>query len=101
MKVNFNVECKDWKGRTLTEVVDGVKSPIILKDRIMEILYFYGSTGQVSNDKKYKAHKILKKLERGEEEYTTEELSIIKDIAGNGLVAGMVGQLYDLIEESK
>lgn len=101
MKVNFNIECKDWKGSPLTEVVNGVTSPVIMKDRIMEILYFYGSTGQVSNDKKYKAHKILKKLEKGEEEFTTEELSLIKDIAGNGFVAGMVGQLYDLIELSK
>lgn len=100
MKVNFNVECKDWKGNALTVVEDGEKKPVILKERVMELLYFYGSNGQVSNDKKYKAHKIFKKLERGEEDFTTEELALIKEIAGNGLVAGVLGQLYDLIEDN-
>lgn len=100
MKVNFKVEAKDWKGNTLTEMENGAKKPVLLSDRIQELLYFYGSNGQVSNDKKYKAHKLLKKMERGEDEFTTEELALVKEIVGNGLVAGIVGQVYDLIEEN-
>ena len=103
MKINFNVVMKDWKGEPVTVRDDksGEDKPVLISEKIQELLYFYGGNGQVSNEKKYKAHKVRKKFERGEDEFSTEELALIKEVAGAGLISGVVGQVYDLIEDNR
>lgn len=92
MKVNFNVPFKDYKGKETEEVIS---------DKVAEALYISGSKGdQVSNDNKYKAYKLCRRVgeAEGEVEISADEAVLIKEICANYLVAGGYGQIVELIE---
>lgn len=97
MKVNFNVSIKDFRGK---EVLLNDK-PIMLADKVAQLLFNYGNTSQVPADDKWRAYKLCNRLmESGELEFTTEEGAFVLNICGQTLTAGVYGQVRDLIEEN-
>jgi len=97
MKVNFNVNVTDFSGQEIK--VNG--KVVVIADEIQKILFFAGNNGtRLSNDEKYFAYKIGRKIASGEQEYSTEELSFIKAQSGDTLAAGVYGFLCDLIESN-
>lgn len=94
MKVNFNVSANYFSGSPL--VVLGKE--VNIAEELGKTMFFYGNNEQASIDEKYKAYKIGQKLSNGDTEYTAEELSFIKEMAGRSLAAGVYGQIVDLIE---
>ena len=94
MKVNFNVNVTDFNGAEV-KVNDNVVS---IADELCKIMFFAGTGDRMSNDEKYLAYKIGRKIANNEQEYTAEELAFIKDQAGKSLAAGVYGFLIDTIE---
>ena len=96
MKVNFNVNALDFDGNEIK--MNGKE--VNMSDEVQKIMFFAGNTGgrQLSNDEKYLAYKIGKKLAQKETEFSAEELSFIKEQAGHTLAAGVYGFLIDTIE---
>lgn len=60
-------------------------------------------SGDETNDmkKKYEYFKLSQKMQKGEADFTTEELTIIKNVAANAFVPGAYGQIYELIEKGE
>lgn len=96
MKVNFNVNVTDFNGNEIK--MNG--KPVVISEEIQKVLFFAGNTGNshLTNDEKYTAYKIGKRLAGNETEYTSEDLSFIKRMAGTSMAAGLYGFLCDLIE---
>ncbi len=94
MKVNFNVNVIDFNGAEV-KVNDKV---VVMSDELCKIMFFAGTGDTMSNDQKYNAYKIGRKIANNEQEYTAEELAFIKDQAGKSLAAGVYGFLIDTIE---
>ena len=94
MKVNFNVNAVDFSGNEIKLNGESVN----MSDEIQKILFFAGAGDGMSNEDKYLAYKLGRKIANNEQEYTTEELSFIKAQAGKTLAAGVYGFLIDLIE---
>lgn len=100
MKVDFNVNAKGFDGKDLLVMNEkGLLVKVNMSDKIQEVLYFIGNDVNVDNDVKYKAYKIGMKLATGNQDFTTDELAFIKDQVGRKVVAGIYGQLCDLIEQ--
>lgn len=95
MRVNFNVMVKDFDGKDSNNNLARVlsKNIFFLSD---------GKLFQLSYDDKYKAYKIGQRIaesvNQGEIEITTEEASLIKQIASVVLTIGGFGQVVELIE---
>ncbi len=95
MKVNFNVNLVDFFGR---ELQSPTGEKLSLKEELLKILFSFGSNGAFSNEEKYEAYKIGRKISAGKQDFTAEELAFIKTNAGKGMTAGAYGQLCDVIE---
>lgn len=92
MKINLNVPFKNFKGQESKEIIG---------DKVAEALFTAGTqSNQISNESKYKAYKVCKKIGEasGEVEISTEEATLIKEVCINFLVAGAYGQVVELIE---
>ena len=97
MKVNFNVSIKDFRGQ---DVILNDK-PVMLADKVAQLLFNYGNMSQVPADDKWRAYKLCNRLmESGELELTTEEGAFVLNICGQALTAGVYGRVRDLIEEN-
>lgn len=96
MKVNFNVNAVDFSGKVI-EVND---KPLSVSEEICKTLFYAGNVGneRLSNEEKYLAYKIGRKIASGEQEYTAEELAFIKRMCGNTMSAGLFGIVCDIIE---
>lgn len=98
MKVNFNVNALDFNGNEIK--VNG--NPLNVADEIQKVLFYAGNNGtRLNNEEKYLAYKIGRKVAAGETDYTTEELTFIKNEAGCTMAAGLYGFMCDLIENNK
>ena len=96
MRVNFNVPVRAFDGTELRK--DG--NPVNLSQEIQNVLFMYGKDGGVSNEDKYHGYRIGTKLATGLDDFTAEELAFIKDNVGSNFIAGVYGQLCDVIEKS-
>ena len=85
MKVNFNVNAVDFSGNEIKLNDEFVN----MSDEIQKILFFAGAGDGMSNEDKYLAYKLGRKIANNEQEYTAEELSFIKAQAGKTLAAGV------------
>lgn len=99
MKVDFNVNAKDFRGREiLVNGANGSPATVNLSDKIQEVLYFIGNDANADIDVKYKAYKIGVKMGAGCQDFTVDELAFIKKQVGDKVVAGIYGQICDLID---
>lgn len=94
MKVNFNVNVTDFNGVDIK--VNGME--VNMADELQKIMFFAGAGDGMSNEDKYIAYKLGRKIANNDQEYTAEELSFIKLHAGKTLAAGVYGFLIDTIE---
>ncbi len=98
MKVNFNKPFMDATGKP---VMMGDQKQVI-SERLGFMLFNLSQIkGQPATpEQKYQAYCLLKKIKDNPEEVeiTTEEGTLIKDIAAEVLSAGAYGQIYDIIE---
>lgn len=93
MKCNFNYILKDTKGNPVSQ--DG--EPLVCKSIICPILFSAGEG--YTADEKYKAYKIMRKIEDSDEvELTSEEVTLIKKIIAPQLSVGAYGQIVEILE---
>lgn len=100
MRANFNVNAVDFSGKEI--LINGKK--VNLSEELQKSLFFAGNNAtRLTPEEKYLAYKVGRKLASGSDEYTTEECSFVKKIAGDTMAAGLYGAIVDIIEgeESK
>lgn len=99
MKINFNVNAVDFNGNEI-KVND---KPLSVSEEICKTLFYAGNVGNehLTNEEKYLAYKIGRKIASGDQEYTAEELAFIKRMTGATMSAGLFGIVFDLIEGSE
>jgi hypothetical protein len=93
MRINLNVNFKDYKGIDLPEKISDV---------VAATLFAVGTNPDtpIGKEEKYKAFKLSQKIISGDGliNLEVEEVSFIKNVASQALTAGAYGQLVDLIE---
>ena len=94
MKANFNVNAVDFSGDEI--LLNGKK--VNLSEELQKSLFFAGNNTRLTPEEKYLAYKVGRKLASGSDEYTAEECSFIKKIAGDTMAAGLYGSIVDIIE---
>lgn len=105
MKINFDTELKDFRGKVVEENVGGKRTKITLKEPCMNALLNPSQTPnavQETGVEKFKKYNLAKKIsEGGEIELTAEEISKIKNSIGLFYSPMMVGLCYELLEGKK
>lgn len=114
MTINFNVPILGFGGLPMTEKVkdaDGNEKAVVVKvsDMLGRLLFFAGQQGNNAQDasmmltaeEKYAAFKLSIQLASHPDkvEMTTDDGTLIKRLAGKTYVAGIYGQIYDLVEQ--
>lgn len=99
MKINFNRKFSDYKN---SEMDGGDTMASALAQHLFAGTGFK-PTGDEASDmrQKYEYYCLSQKLQRGEEDYSTEELTSIKKVAASAFVPGAYGQIYELIEKGE
>lgn len=100
MKLNFDRNFTDCFGREIHNESTG-KASNIGESLCMVIFNLNTLGGQpMPPEKKYKAHRICRKIAAtpGEVEITTEEATLLKEIASEAYSTGAYGQVVDIIE---
>lgn len=99
MKVNFNKPFRDADGKPVI-AASGKEENIA--DRLgISLFNLVQIKGRAATpEEKYQAYCILKKIKDNPEEVeiSTEDATLIKDIAAETLSAGAYGQIYDIVE---
>ena len=99
MKVNFDVIVTDYKGEPFMVTEGRERKPMNLSEKIQELMFFAGMDDpSMPAELKYRAYKVGRKLAGRKDNFTPEELSLIKDQANKRLVAGIAGQVVELID---
>ena len=114
MKRNFNIPMKGFGGVPITETVknaDGTETvkEVNLASKLGMRLFYAGSEKPnpqspsamiLSDDEKIRCYHLAVQLAEhpGEVELTTNDGTLIKKIASADFVAGIYGQIYDIIE---
>ena len=102
MKVNFNQPFVDCFGNEVINEKTG-KGTNIAESLCLVIFNLNGVGGvPLPPDKKYALHKICQKIacSPGEVELTTEEGTLLKEIAAESYSCGAYGQVADIIENN-
>lgn len=100
MKVNFDKPFTDADGQA---VMVGDQKQMISERLGFMLFNLVQIKGQPATpEQKYEAYCLLRKIKQnpGEVEITTEEGTLLKDIAAEALSAGAYGQIYDIIENN-
>ncbi|EOS07190.1 MULTISPECIES: hypothetical protein [Bacteroidales] len=102
MKVNFDKTFKDCFGNEVVNDKTGKATNIA--ESLCMVIFNLNSMGGVPlpPDKKYALHKICQKIagSPGEVELTTEEGTLLKEIAAESYSCGAYGQVADIIENN-
>lgn len=95
---NFKQTIKDYKGQPLK---DGQGNEQAMSDLVGMQLFAAGSKTTLSPEDKMKAYKLCVQMQQHPEtvELTTEDAALIKGIMDEGFVAGVYGQVVELLEQ--
>lgn len=102
MKVNFNKPFVDCFGKEVVNEKTG-KGTNIAESLCMVIFNLNNVGGApMPPEKKYELHKISRKMAADPEsvEMTTEEASLLKEVAAEAYSCGAYGQIVDIIENN-
>ena len=102
MKVNFNKPFVDCFGKEVVNEKTG-KGTNIAESLCMVIFNLNNVGGApMPPEKKYELHKISRKIAADQEsvEMTTEEASLLKEVAAEAYSCGAYGQIVDIIENN-
>lgn len=95
---NFKTTIKDYKGQPLT---DAQGKEQMMSDLIGAQLFTAGAKAALSPDDKMRAYKLSVMMQQTPEAVTltTEDAALIKSIMGDNFVAGVYGQIVEVIEQ--
>lgn len=96
MTINFEAEVKSLNGKTIMLDLETVGT---LGKLCVEAL-LSPSEKNVSGKEKFERWELARKL-HGEVDLKAEEVTKIKELAGDRYAAGVVGPIYDLLENKK
>jgi hypothetical protein len=96
MKVDFNRGLIDLEG----EVIKNAKgeSATLKGVTIDALLVAYQDEQNLSGEDKVKRFALASKINKGTDEVTVEEISLIKKLIGKAYSALVVGQAWDILE---
>lgn len=98
MKINLIRPVKDLKGNPITQEGD----PVLLRDlAVGALLSHAGRQNDGSTDMVYKRYSLAGRISTtgGEVELASEEVSLIKEVAGQFLTVLAFGRLVDALEQ--
>ncbi len=102
MKVNFNKPFVDCFGKEVINEKTG--RPSNIAESLCMVIFNLNTVSGVPlpSDKKYDLHKISRKIaaDPGEVEISTEEGTLLKDVALEAYSCGAYGQIVDIIENN-
>lgn len=95
---NFKQTIKDYKGQPLK---DAQGNEQVMSDLIGVQLFAAGGKKILSPEDKMRAYKLCVQMQQHPEtvDLTTEDAALIKSIVDEGFVAGVYGQVVELIEQ--
>lgn len=95
MKKNFDIVLKNLDGSPL-----GSPTPVTMGRAICEVLMGnYPEDQELSVEQKISRSKLAHKVHAGgEQDYTVDELTLIKDVVGKRCIILAIGQIFDFIE---
>ena len=95
MKVDLNRRFRGFKGNEL----DGDN----VATAVAEALFNYGKDKPVGRDEKFKAYVLCQRIIQGGGvlDLESEDVTLIKEVCGEGLTAGVYGQVYELVERKE
>lgn len=98
MKKNFDVVLKNFDGKEIFEQTKEGQTalPVKAKDSIISALM---ASDQADGNEKFKRYQLAEKVHNDEQEYTTEELSLIKTLVGKFMNQIAIGPIYRIIEQ--
>ena len=102
MKVNFNQTFVDCFGKEVVNEKTGKGTNVA--ESLCLVIFNLDKMGglQIPAEKKYELHKISRKIASNPDavEITTEEVSLLKEVAAEAYSCGAYGQIVDIIENN-
>lgn len=102
MKVNFNQTFVDCFGKEVVNEKTGKGTNVA--ESLCLVIFNLDKMGglQIPAEKKYELHKISRKIASNPDavEITTEEASLLKEVAAEAYSCGAYGQIVDIIENN-
>ena len=103
MKINFNSKILNLKKQPISNLVDGKETELILKDVCVNALLSESPPTQnqpaPTGMQKLKKYKLSQKIfEGGEQEITSDDITLIKECIGQTYNTLIVGDTYNLLE---
>ncbi len=95
MKVNFKETFKDIEGK---EILDGGKVTTLRVVAINALMAAYTDEQNLSGEDKLKRWKIAQRIHSDEEDFSVEEIALIKKLVGKAYNTLIVGQAYEMLE---
>jgi len=103
MNVNPMAQLKKFSGETLLQEVEkgGERKPLILKDVVIHALTNLLPNEQISGEDKFKCYLLAKKIySDGVVSITIDEASLIKSRVDKFFGPLVLGQVYEILEDS-
>jgi hypothetical protein len=95
MTKNLDISVYDLDGEPVVDRIKGMDRPATIKHFVVNALALVNGE-QVSGEEKMKRYKLAMRLnEGGKQEFTPEELALIKSVIGVMYSPLIVGQVYE------
>ena len=95
MKVNFKETFKDIEGN---EILDGGKATTLQTVAINALMAAYTDEQNLSGEDKLKRWKMSQRIFGGEEDFSIEDVALLKKLIGKAYSTIIVGQAYEMLE---
>jgi hypothetical protein len=101
MTKDLDIPVLDLEGEQVIDRVKGVDRPATIKNFIVNALALVNGE-QIPGDEKMQRYKLAKRLnDGGQQEFTAEEISVIKNVVGVMYSPLIVGQVYEWADSGK
>ena len=95
MKVNFKETFKDIEGN---EILDDGKATTLQTVAINALMATYTDEQNLSGEDKLKRWKMSQRIFGGEEDFSIEDVALLKKLIGKAYSTIIVGQAYEMLE---
>lgn len=96
MKINFSRVLTDLNGVTIN---DGAQDVTLKTVALQALLAAYADETQLSGQEKFARYKIADRINDGGEEFSVEEVALLKQLVGKAYLPLVVGRAWELLEK--
>jgi len=102
MKIDFDQKLKNFLGEVIKETAEENSEDLTLKTVCIVALTANIQGERVDGDEKYKRWKLARKIdEKDKEDFSTDEISKVKQLIGKAYGVVIVGQSWDMLEKKE